>query len=55
MNRTRYDFYWSPEGRKVASYEAESRGEARQRFKREHKDSYAQFMGEVYVVEERVP
>lgn len=44
-----YEFWWSPEGRKVASIQASSLSAARAEFKRQYRGSYARYMGEVYV------
>lgn len=46
-----YKFFWSPEGRCVATYRAESRAAAKAMFKKEHRKSYAKYMGEVYIEE----
>lgn len=45
----RYDFYWSPEGRKVDSIMASTFSKAKAEFKRKYRTSYGRYMGEVYV------
>lgn len=47
-----YTFYWSPEGRKLASYTGTVRA-CRVQFKREF-PRHAKFMGEVYRTETEV-
>lgn len=56
-----YIFVWSPEGREIASYvqgtgwmEVRDRAHAVAKFQRKFRDSYAKYMGEVYVKEEIV-
>ena len=47
-----YTFYWSPEGRKLATYTGTLR-QCRAQFKREF-PQYARFMGEVYRTEAEI-
>jgi hypothetical protein len=43
-----YAFFWSPEGRRLATYRATSRAEAVASFRRDYPE-HAKYMGEVYV------
>lgn len=45
-----YKFYWSPEGRCIATYQAKDAKKATMMFVREFSRSYARYMGEVYWV-----
>lgn len=44
----KYTFFWSPEGRKLATYEAKDEAEAKRLFRADH-PKHAKYMGEVYV------
>lgn len=44
-----YEFYWSPEGRRLCSIAAATKREARAEFKRRF-PAHAKYMGEVYCV-----
>lgn len=46
-----FTFFWSPEGRPIATIGATTKARARAIFKREYRH-YARYMGEVYIVEE---
>lgn len=43
-----FSFFWSPEGRKLATYKADNIKDARARFRKDF-PSHAKYMGEVYV------
>lgn len=43
-----FTFFWSPEGRKLATYRAKNYKEARTMFRRDF-PAHAKYMGEVYV------
>lgn len=43
-----FAFFWSPEGRKLATYQAKSLGDARASFRKDFPE-HARYMGEVYV------
>lgn len=48
---TCFEFYWSPEGRRIATYCVSTRRQALAAFRREYRTSYARYMGEVYIVD----
>jgi len=49
-----YKFYWSPEGRCVATYKAHDAKKATAMFMREFSKNYAKYMGDVYWVMENI-
>ncbi len=46
----KYSFFWSPEGRRLATYEASSLDEAKARFRKDF-PQHAKYIGEVYHTE----
>lgn len=50
-----FTFWWSPEGCPLCVIKAKDQKTATAEFKRQYKNDYAQYMGEVYVTEENHP
>ena len=48
---SKYDVYWAPEGRRIATVEAENKHEA----KRKAPMPYRKYLGEMYVIESVQP
>ena len=46
----RFDFYWSPEGRRLCTIKADDLSAAKAQFRRDFSE-HARFMGEVYIVQ----